>query len=167
MQRKLYPEKAEHSSGGHADLFWSVWISCGMGGSALWPKDCPKTNTCTVKPEHTITRVKWSGYNDANWWTNVAPTDQARIRTMPCGRRFEINFETCEVFELIDPDFTEVTTKELVDELCKREGVRKFTTQPNAKYCIEDETGIYENGDGPVTIMTVIEDEQISRTSSG
>ena len=42
---------------------------------------------------------------------------------MKCGRTFEIDFKTREVFEYIYPDFTSITTKELTDELAKREGV--------------------------------------------
>lgn len=138
MIRKLHHEKAKSSSGGHADLFWSIWVSCGLGVSL--PNDCPKNSTCTKMPEHKIKQVSWSGYNDANWWENVAPTEQARIRTMPCGRTFEINFETCEVFELIKPDFTNITTKDLADELSKRVDVHKITVPEKGKYqvCHED-----------------------------
>lgn len=50
-----------------------------------------------------------------------------------------------------------IPTEDLIGVLVAREGVRMFTTQPDAKYCIEDETGIYENGDGPVKIITVVE----------
>jgi hypothetical protein len=50
-----------------------------------------------------------------------------------------------------------ISRDDLIAELVSREGVQMFTTQPDAKYCIEDETGIYENGDGPVTIITVSE----------
>lgn len=52
-------------------------------------------------------------------------------------------------------NLTEATRDELIIELEKREGVSGFDTQPDAKYCIEDETGIYENGDGPIHIITV------------
>jgi hypothetical protein len=121
MIRKLLPDKTEASIGGHADLFWSIPIWCGLPSKlAPSPKECPKVNECTVKPKHCITFVRWQGYNDANWWVNVAPTEQARVRKMPCGRMFEIDFKTCEVFELIQPDFTGVTVKELADELERR-----------------------------------------------
>lgn len=160
MQRKLHHEKAGHSTGGHADLFWSVWISCGCGLSL--PHDCPKCATCTTKPEHQITQVSWNGYNDANWWEKVAPTEQARIRTMPCGRKFEINFETREVFELIEPDFSNVSTKELVEELAKREGVIEHTVAPHAPYDVwisENWNGTAENVSetGPARILVVID----------
>jgi hypothetical protein len=52
---------------------------------------------------------------------------------------------------------SDVSTEELIAALISREGIRMFTTQPDAKYCIEDETGIYENGDGPARIITVVE----------
>jgi len=118
MIKRPYHEKAGHSTGGHADLFWCIWVPCGCGHSL--PYDCPKSATCDLKPEPKITQVSWTGYNDANWWEKVAPLEQTRIRKMKCGRTFEINFETREVFEYIYPDFTSITTKELVDELERR-----------------------------------------------
>lgn len=46
----------------------------------------------------------WTGYNDANWWNNVAPLKQARISTVIGDKGtvkvFKINFKTCEVEEV-------------------------------------------------------------------
>jgi hypothetical protein len=50
---------------------------------------------------------------------------------------------------------SDVSTEELIAALVSREGVQMFTTQPDVKYVIEDEDRLYENGDGPVTIITV------------
>ena len=39
--------------------------------------------------------IFWHGYNDRNWWINVAHTDQARQRIgSKTGRVFEIDFHT-------------------------------------------------------------------------
>jgi hypothetical protein len=39
--------------------------------------------------------VRWGGYDDRNWWDNVAPTDHARTRFgKATGRRFVIDFAT-------------------------------------------------------------------------
>ena len=44
----------------------------------------------------------WEGYNDANWWNNVAPLEQTRTVTGDKGtvKTFRINFQTCEVEEV-------------------------------------------------------------------
>lgn len=46
----------------------------------------------------------WTGYNDANWWNNVAPLKQARTATVIGDKGtvkvFKINFKTCEVEEV-------------------------------------------------------------------
>jgi len=81
---------------------------------------------------------------------------------MPCGRKFEINFETREVFELIEPDFSNVSTKELVEELAKREGVIEHTVAPHAPYDVwisENWNGTAENVSetGPARILVVID----------
>lgn len=50
-----------------------------------------------------------------------------------------------------------IGTKKLVDELSNREDVRSFTTEPDVKYCIEDETGIYAQDMGAVRILVIKE----------
>jgi hypothetical protein len=48
-----------------------------------------------------------------------------------------------------------ISRDDLIVALVSREGVQMFTTLPDVKYVIEDEDRLYENGDGPVTIITV------------
>jgi hypothetical protein len=128
MERRLIG-KAEHSTGGHADLFWSFRARCGY--TFAMEGDCEKAKTCMNKPDYNGVYVKWSGYNDAYWWTHVAPSD-ARIRTIPCGRKFEIDFKTCEVFELIAQDFTHATTEEILNEIERRIDPSKELYDPGA-----------------------------------
>ena len=52
---------------------------------------------------------------------------------------------------------TEASRKELIGELETRDGVCEFDTMPDVKYVIKDATGIYETGDGPVHIITVVD----------
>jgi hypothetical protein len=157
MERKLIG-KAEHSTGGHADLFWSFRLSCGYPRVRL-DSDCPKKDQCIEKPEYGGVTVRWSGYNDRNWWENVAPSDQARIRKTKCGRTFEIDFKTNEVFELIPPDFTHTTTKELADELATRGGVEEIEIGPDEDYgadrCPRDSTVMIVSHHGPARILIV------------
>ena len=47
-----------------------------------------------------IVKVKWMGYNDDYWWKNVATTDEAQVRVGSNGRKYRINFNTCEVKEV-------------------------------------------------------------------
>lgn len=44
----------------------------------------------------------WTGYNDDNWWNNVAPFESIRTVTGDKGtvKVFKINFKTCEVEEV-------------------------------------------------------------------
>lgn len=51
----------------------------------------------------------------------------------------------------------ELTTKELVDELSKREGITTYPIDPYIKYVVEDETGIYTQDTGPARILVVID----------
>lgn len=39
--------------------------------------------------------IRWSGYDDANWWKNVAPS--GATRTGKSGRVYTINYTTNEV----------------------------------------------------------------------
>ncbi|MBG7616503.1 hypothetical protein IWC96_14590 [Brevundimonas sp. BAL450] len=42
--------------------------------------------------------VRWGGYDDQNWWENVAKSDHARTRVgKATGRAFVIDFDTCQV----------------------------------------------------------------------
>jgi len=42
------------------------------------------------------TFVRWTGYDDANWWQNVSMSSNARQRLQD-GKTYTINFNTCEV----------------------------------------------------------------------
>lgn len=47
--------------------------------------------------------IRWTGYDDSNWWDNVSPTEHARTRKGEVtGRTFTIDFETGEV-TITDP----------------------------------------------------------------
>jgi hypothetical protein len=50
-----------------------------------------------------------------------------------------------------------VSTKGLTDELAKRTGVSEYKIDPNVKYVVEDETGIYTSDSGPARILVVID----------
>lgn len=55
------------------DLYWSVWG--GEDGT-----------------------IRWSGYDDGNWWDNVSKTDHARKRVgKVTGRTFVLNHDSGEV----------------------------------------------------------------------
>jgi len=42
--------------------------------------------------------IRWTGYNDANWWDNVSVRPEAKIKIgKNSGRRYIIDFKTCEV----------------------------------------------------------------------
>lgn len=43
--------------------------------------------------------AEWDGYNDSNWWENVAPFETIRTIKGDKGTEkvFQINFSTCEV----------------------------------------------------------------------
>lgn len=45
--------------------------------------------------------IRWGGYNDRNWWDNVAPTDSARNRVgKVTGRTYRLDHRTGEVVVL-------------------------------------------------------------------
>lgn len=46
-------------------------------------------------------KLDWYGYNDQNWWNNVAPTEGARAKVGQDGKTYLIDFHTCEVFEVV------------------------------------------------------------------
>lgn len=75
---------ADHSQLGN-DLFWKVYVS----GDGF---------------------IRWGGYNDRNWWENVAPLEHTRTRVgKVTGRTFVIDFDTSEVTitEPVAPHSTE------------------------------------------------------------
>lgn len=42
--------------------------------------------------------VRWTGYDDANWWDNVSTRPAAFTRTGPkSGKTYTLNFETGDV----------------------------------------------------------------------
>lgn len=42
--------------------------------------------------------VRWSGYDDANWWNNVSVLERTRTRAgKETGRKYVIDFKTSEV----------------------------------------------------------------------
>lgn len=45
--------------------------------------------------------IRWSGYDDTNWWQNVAPTVRDRVGKHS-GLTYRINFDTNEV-ETVSP----------------------------------------------------------------
>lgn len=40
--------------------------------------------------------IRWSGYDDRNWWENVSHTDRTRIGKVT-GRTFRLDHKSCEV----------------------------------------------------------------------
>lgn len=44
--------------------------------------------------------LTWTGHNDAYWWNEVAQTESARTLTAENGRRYYLDFDTNEVYEL-------------------------------------------------------------------
>ena len=49
-------------------------------------------------------KAEWVGYNDDNWWNNVAPSKKRQIITGDRGTKMtlEIDFETCKVTEILE-----------------------------------------------------------------
>jgi len=42
--------------------------------------------------------IRWTGYDDRNWWDNVSPTDHARNRVgKVTGRVFRLDHHTSQV----------------------------------------------------------------------
>ena len=42
--------------------------------------------------------IRWTGYDDANWWDNVSVRPEAYIKIgQKTGTRYIIDFKTCEV----------------------------------------------------------------------
>lgn len=44
-------------------------------------------------------KLKWSGYNDTAWWTKWRKGTEVKEQE---GRRFRIDYENCNVYELVD-----------------------------------------------------------------
>ena len=49
-------------------------------------------------PGHFID-LTWSGYNDNDWWTKWRKGTETKEQG---GRRFRIDYENCNVYELVD-----------------------------------------------------------------
>lgn len=49
-------------------------------------------------PGHFI-NLRWSGYNDNAWWTRWSKGTETKEQG---GRRFRIDYENCNVYELVD-----------------------------------------------------------------
>ena len=66
------------------DLYWKLYLNL------VTDKDCEFFN------------VTWKGYNDANWWNNVALFESIKTVKGDKGteKTFQINFSTGEVKEL-------------------------------------------------------------------
>ena len=47
--------------------------------------------------------IRWAGYDDANWWQNVAPFYRDKIGGRS-GLTYRINFDTREVEVLLDAE---------------------------------------------------------------
>lgn len=45
--------------------------------------------------------IKWTGYNDGFWWTQVC-TQKDYNRKKIDGKVFELNFENCNVYEIVE-----------------------------------------------------------------
>lgn len=60
------------------DLYWSVSGNYGKG--------------------QTYATLRWTGYDDANWWDNVSSSDQFIKQTAPNGKNYYLNVDTREVF---------------------------------------------------------------------
>lgn len=43
--------------------------------------------------------LRWTGYNDHDWWTKWSKGEEAREQG---GRRFRIDFSNCNVYEVTD-----------------------------------------------------------------
>lgn len=63
-----------------------------MRNDLFWEAHCPK---CWQNGRQ-FTLLKWWGYNDRNWWDNVAP--KAATRKCPkCSSSIQIDFRTREI----------------------------------------------------------------------
>lgn len=45
--------------------------------------------------------LKWSGYNDSDWWTKWSRGTETKEQG---GRRFRIDYANCNVYELVGVD---------------------------------------------------------------
>lgn len=59
--------------------------------------------------------------------------------------------------EVLQADLASISTKDLFDELAKRDGVNNYSIDPHIRYVVEDETGIYTSDTGPAFILVVID----------
>jgi hypothetical protein len=53
--------------------------------------------------QHEYFKGEWTGYDDDNWWHNVAPSRKRKTVTGDKGTKItlEIDFETCKVTEIL------------------------------------------------------------------
>lgn len=49
-------------------------------------------------PDHFID-LTWTGYNDNDWWTKLSNGTEVKEHG---GRRFRIDYENCNVYEIVD-----------------------------------------------------------------
>jgi hypothetical protein len=54
-----------------------------------------------------------------------------------------------------DPDYSWISTKELTEEMSKREGVKEIVVQPYEWYQISGEKEQWDHGTGPARILVV------------
>ncbi len=106
-----------------SDLFWKYYVMCGNGGEVIMSRECQNADTCKTKPVYGCNEIRWIGYNDAKWLANAMLAPSQRIRSIPCGRIFEIDYTTNEVYELLQPRLNEASDEELKAELEKRNDV--------------------------------------------
>lgn len=64
------------------DLFWDFWE---------YDQDMPGL----------FIRLKWTGYNDYDWWTKWSKGTEVKEQN---GRKFRIDYSNCNVYELVGDD---------------------------------------------------------------
>ena len=78
-----------------SDLYLGVAERSKLGNDLFWEYNFFDLSRKFVQ-------LRWTGYNDAFWWNNVAPTEQARMVNGSNGKRYRIDFQTRKVFELLE-----------------------------------------------------------------
>lgn len=69
------------------DLFWTFWHS-------EWDMSKPEGS------KHHFSKIKWTGYNDDFWWSNIATKEGQNVRQCECGKKFALDYDTNEVKHL-------------------------------------------------------------------
>jgi hypothetical protein len=92
-------------------------------------------------------------------WIEVSEEEYNRVAAtaIPLVVRQPMSKSADHAAEALQAILAAISTNDLIDELVSRDGVQMFTTQPDVKYVIEDEDRLYENGDGPARIITVVD----------